>query len=74
MILIIHGIGTLLPWNMFITADDYFKEKLTINQTEFNVTSIRELPYKDNFMNYITISSKLPNVIIQAMNFLIQPK
>lgn len=59
---------------MFITADDYFKEKLTINQTEFNVTSIKELPYKDNFMNYITISSKLPNVIVQALNFLIQPK
>ena len=76
LILIIHGVGTLLPWNMFITADSYFNEKLTITQTELTVngTIYKSAPYIKDLMNYITISSKLPNVMIQALNFLLQPK
>lgn len=84
IILIIHGIGTLLPWNMFITADSYFNQKLTINEPIVNGTTItgtttngtiyKSVPYIKDLMNYITISSKLPNVVIQAVNFLIQPK
>lgn len=81
IILIIHGVGTLLPWNMFITADSYFNQKLTMNQTvnvnsqqTVNGTTFESVPYIKDLMNYITISSKLPNVVIQALNFLLQPK
>ena len=68
-ILVIHGIGTLLPWNMFITADNYFSYKLEGNDTLGN-----PLPYKDNFLSYVGIASKLPNVIVQLINFLVGGK
>lgn len=82
IILLIHGIGTLLPWNMFITADQYFKEKVNVNNLSLITNGTREYHYeekisehlKDNFMYYITIASKLPNVITQGVNFMIQPK
>ena len=68
-ILLIHGIGTLLPWNMFITADEYFKYKLSGNDTEGN-----PLPYEGNFLSYVGIASKLPNVTVQLINFLVGGK
>uniref|UniRef100_A0A6G1SIM5 Equilibrative nucleoside transporter 1 n=1 Tax=Aceria tosichella TaxID=561515 RepID=A0A6G1SIM5_9ACAR len=42
IILLIHGIGTLMPWNMFINAEDYFRNyKLQPagNITMSNITS-----------------------------------
>ena len=79
VIMLIHGIGTLLPWNMFITADQYFKDKIDVNHnvtdgTEFRSEILISQSLQKNFMYYITISSKLPNVITQGINFMIQPK
>lgn len=75
IILLIHGIGTLLPWNMFITANEYFEMKLTpVNGT--NETSHGSdddmLKYKGNFLSYVGIASKLPNTAVQLANFLVQ--
>ena len=67
IVLLIHGIGTLLPWNMFITAHDYFEYKLTGPDGA-------GLAYNKNFLSYVGIASKLPNVIVQLVNFLIGGK
>ena len=52
-ILVLHGIGTLTPWNMFITASDYF-EKYKLGGGDLNVTNVThtadQLWYAKNFM------------------------
>jgi equilibrative nucleoside transporter 1/2/3 len=69
IVLLIHGIGTLLPWNMFITAIDFFEYKLTgIDDNG------QQLNYKQNFLSYLGIASKVPNVTVQLLNFLIGGK
>ena len=72
IILLIHGIGTLLPWNMFITANDYFVMKLTPgNGTNDTSSADHMINYKDNFLSYVGIASKLPNTAVQLANFLV---
>lgn len=40
IILLIHGVGTLMPWNMFINAEGYFRNyKLSPNQSHFDLSS-----------------------------------
>lgn len=72
LILLVHGIGTLMPWNMFINAKSYFQDyKLrpgpndTSNSTELQV-------YRDDFMGYITLASQLPNLICNFLNLFLQ--
>lgn len=67
-ILLLHGIGTLTPWNMFITAKDYFVSyKLSTNYTNSNETQF----YAANFMPYIGFASQVPNVIFNWMNIFV---
>ena len=69
IVLLIHGIGTLLPWNMFIAAFFYFDDKLTgLNENRL------ELAYRNHFLKYLHIALVLPNVIVQLVNFLIGGK
>ncbi|RZC34307.1 Nucleoside tran domain containing protein, partial [Asbolus verrucosus] len=64
---LIHGIGVLMPWNMFITADEYFTEhKLSKEYT--GETS----PYVSNFMQYLTFAAQVPNVFFNWVNIFIQ--
>lgn len=67
-VLLLHGVGTLLPWNMFITANDYFVNKLNVTMSGSNETTS---VYTENFLSYVGVASKLPNVAIQALNFII---
>lgn len=78
IILLIHGVGTLMPWNMFINAESYFREyKLGGNIT--NATSsttttpidadIEE--YRKNFQSYLGVASQLPNVLFNGLNLLV---
>lgn len=67
-ILILHGIGTLMPWNMFITAVDYFeKYKLSAAYTNRNDT----VWYAANFMPYIGFASQIPNVLFNWLNIFV---
>ncbi|KAI1294163.1 Equilibrative nucleoside transporter 1 [Halotydeus destructor] len=66
IILLINGVGTLLPWNMFITANSYYSS-FKLNVTADNETST----YSENYLQYVGIASKLPNVIVQGVNFLV---
>ncbi|KAJ8954737.1 hypothetical protein NQ318_011432 [Aromia moschata] len=63
---LIHGIGVLMPWNMFITAKNYFiKYKLSQEYIGFT------FPFAYNFMQYLTFSSQVPNVIFNWMNIFV---
>ncbi|CAK9298770.1 unnamed protein product [Gordionus sp. m RMFG-2023] len=66
IIMLLHGIGVLIPWNMFINANSYFVE-YKLNP---NVTGTQE--YKNNFISYLGITSQLPNVILNGMNLFLQ--
>ncbi|CAK9298790.1 unnamed protein product [Gordionus sp. m RMFG-2023] len=66
IIMMIHGIGILIPWNVFINANSYFVD-YKLNP---NVTGTHE--YKENFISYLGIISQLPNVILMALNLFVQ--
>ena len=57
-----------MPWNMFITAKDYFVEyKLSENYTGTNRTA----KYVTNFMPYIGFASQIPNVLFNWLNIFV---
>ncbi|XP_014241524.1 equilibrative nucleoside transporter 1 isoform X1 [Cimex lectularius] len=67
LILLLHGIGTLLPWNMYINAKNYFVEyKLSYEYTGENTT------YAGNFLPYVGIAAQGPNLIVNWLNVFIQ--
>ncbi|CAG2118841.1 unnamed protein product, partial [Medioppia subpectinata] len=64
IILLFHGIGTLLPWNMLINADSYFVDyKLNVTNSTPSLDN-----YKTNFLSYLGIASKAPNILLQIIN------
>ncbi|KFM81421.1 Equilibrative nucleoside transporter 3, partial [Stegodyphus mimosarum] len=68
LILMLHGIGTLMPWNMFITASSYFIDfKLNINDTDGSTEE-----YRQHFLSYLGVASQVPNVICNAFNIFVQ--
>ncbi|XP_046369024.1 equilibrative nucleoside transporter 1-like [Haliotis rufescens] len=69
IIMVIHGIGILMPWNMFINAKDYF-ENFKLNSTETSNDRVAE--YSKNFMSYVGIFSQVPNVLMSAFNLFCQ--
>ncbi|ESO95122.1 hypothetical protein LOTGIDRAFT_117641 [Lottia gigantea] len=66
LIMVIHGIGILMPWNMFINAKDYF-ENYKLNST---VSPVKE--YQKNFLYYVGLASQIPNVFMSLVNFCCQ--
>lgn len=57
---VLLGLGTLLPFNFFITADPYFRHKLHDSTLSNTSTSDLELIYE----NTVTICASLINLII----------
>ncbi|XP_041369044.1 equilibrative nucleoside transporter 1-like [Gigantopelta aegis] len=68
IIMVIHGVGILMPWNMFITAKSYF-EDYKLNSTGQS-EDIAE--YSKNFMSYVGMFSQIPNVVMGAINLFCQ--
>ncbi|CAG2232951.1 ENT1_2_3 [Mytilus edulis] len=65
-IMLVHGIGILMPWNMLINAQAYFENyKLAENTTEVN-------NLRSNFMFSIGIASQVPNFIMSGVNAFVQ--
>lgn len=63
LIMFLHGMGTLLPWNMFINAKSYFVDyKLSQNYTGI------ETEYAANFMPYLGIAAQGPNFLFNWLN------
>ena len=62
LVMMLHGVGILIAWNVFITiAPDYYKEYKLNNEKP-------QPSYVSNFMNYICICSQLPNLIINLIS------
>ncbi|XP_037575179.1 equilibrative nucleoside transporter 2 isoform X2 [Dermacentor silvarum] len=62
----LFGVGSLLPWNFFITADDYWRYKFR------NVNASGEVHTKSDlqaaFTSYLAIASKAPYIISLVLN------
>ncbi|EDW76191.1 uncharacterized protein Dwil_GK15325 [Drosophila willistoni] len=65
-IFLLHGLGTLMPWNMFITAKSYF-EDFKLNVT----TGPDEMNYKGNFMQNLGFASQIPNLLFNWLNIFV---
>ncbi|XP_046904841.1 equilibrative nucleoside transporter 2-like [Hypomesus transpacificus] len=65
IIFFILGLGTLLPWNFFMTASMYFNNRL--NTTEWNngTVTVRKEYY---FNNWMTLLSQLPLLLFTLLN------
>ncbi|XP_060728015.1 equilibrative nucleoside transporter 3 [Tachysurus vachellii] len=64
------GIGSLLPWNFFITAKHYWLYKLNNGSS---LASNKELhtDLSDYFESYLAIASTVPSVLCLVLNYLL---
>ncbi|XP_076836495.1 equilibrative nucleoside transporter 2 [Brachyhypopomus gauderio] len=60
------GMGTLLPWNFFITAFDYFNEQLNTTTGNASETTQTSDPYM--FNNMCVLISQLPLLVFTLLN------
>lgn len=66
-IFMLHGLGTLMPWNMFITAKSYFEDfKLGANNTVAT-----DINYRSNFMQNMGFASQIPNLLFNWLNIFV---
>lgn len=72
IILYLHGIGHLLPWNFFITAYPYFKDKFSCPQSGNNTTGC--YGFSDDFENYFSAFSMLPILLMSGVNIWLQSR
>ncbi|XP_078046276.1 NADPH-dependent diflavin oxidoreductase 1 isoform X3 [Augochlora pura] len=67
LIMVLHGIGALMPWNMFITAKKYFVDyKLSKDYTGIDTD------YDKNFLAYLGFAAQIPNLLFNWLNIFIQ--
>ncbi|VDK55210.1 unnamed protein product [Anisakis simplex] len=73
LIMLLHGVGTLMPWNMFITiAPAYFVNYKLMETDEQGVR--HSTPYSRNFFSYLGICSQLPCLLMNLINIFIESK
>ncbi|KAM4834707.1 equilibrative nucleoside transporter 1 isoform 2-T6 [Thomomys bottae] len=76
LIFFVLGLGTLLPWNFFMTATEYFTARLDVPN---NVSSVTAPPSKDAqassksflsaiFNNVMTLCAMLPLLVFACLN------
>lgn len=68
IIFFLMGIGSLLPWNFFITAKHYWLYKLSNNTNDASGGEQRS-PLSDYFESYLTIASTVPSVLCLILNY-----
>ncbi|XP_043818638.1 equilibrative nucleoside transporter 1 isoform X1 [Dromiciops gliroides] len=86
LIFFMLGLGTLLPWNFFMTATMYFKSRLGSPQNntsammeEDRIASTSLPPLKPNFLdsifnNVMTICAMLPLLVFTCLNSFLHQK
>ncbi|XP_028998961.1 equilibrative nucleoside transporter 2 [Betta splendens] len=65
IIFFILGLGTLLPWNFFMTASLYFQGRLNTTEWVNNTQVVRKEYY---FNNWMTLLSQLPLLLFTLLN------
>uniref|UniRef100_A0AC34R1N3 Nucleoside transporter n=1 Tax=Panagrolaimus sp. JU765 TaxID=591449 RepID=A0AC34R1N3_9BILA len=68
LVMTLHGIGTLIAWNVFITiAPAYFID------TKLKPATQPDDPfYVKNFMNFVCLFSQLPNLTVNAIGLFVE--
>ncbi|KAL9846724.1 equilibrative nucleoside transporter 3 isoform 2-T2 [Geothlypis trichas] len=74
LIFFLLGIGSLLPWNFFITAKHYWRYKLQNCSDEPGPAGQAASDLRDYFESYISIASTIPSVLCLIGNFLLVNK
>ncbi|XP_078503436.1 equilibrative nucleoside transporter 1 isoform X2 [Lissotriton helveticus] len=80
LIFFILGLGTLLPWNFFMTATMYFSSRLAdpaeerIGGAELNITQPAQNQLQAKFNNVMTICAMLPLLIFTCLNSFIHQR
>ncbi|XP_061915597.1 equilibrative nucleoside transporter 1-like [Entelurus aequoreus] len=81
IIFFILGLGTLLPWNFFMTATMYFTSRLKDSPTEFNQTANQTNVGLDTrnvleskFNNVMTLCAMVPLLIFTCLNSFIHQR
>ncbi|XP_051947579.1 equilibrative nucleoside transporter 2-like [Xyrauchen texanus] len=64
-IFFILGLGTLLPWNFFMTASMYFNNRLNASEWMNGTLTVRKEYY---FNNWMTLLSQLPLLLFTLLN------
>uniref|UniRef100_A0AAX7UZX3 Solute carrier family 29 member 2 n=1 Tax=Astatotilapia calliptera TaxID=8154 RepID=A0AAX7UZX3_ASTCA len=67
----ILGLGTLLPWNFFMTASLYFQRRLETNESSNGTEVVRKEYY---FNNWMTLLSQLPLLLFTLLNSFLYPR
>ncbi|CAI5454925.1 unnamed protein product [Caenorhabditis angaria] len=76
-IILLHGIGTLMPWNMFINISyDYYETfkmlaNATIHPANGAVVGGVATVFSSNFQNYQTIAAQVPNLLLNFINIFV---
>ncbi|XP_035519102.1 equilibrative nucleoside transporter 3 [Morone saxatilis] len=70
IIFFLLGIGSLLPWNFFITAKHYWLYKLS-NNTGRSGNEEQRSDLSDYFESYLAIASTVPSVLSLILNYLL---
>ncbi|XP_041821260.1 equilibrative nucleoside transporter 2 [Chelmon rostratus] len=65
IIFFILGLGTLLPWNFFMTASLYFQGRLNTTEWSNGTVVVRKEYY---FNNWMTLLSQLPLLLFTLLN------
>lgn len=79
LIFFILGLGTLLPWNFFMTASAYFTSRLkdptiiTFNQSENGTADTRSV-LESKFNNVMTLCAMVPLLIFTCLNSFIHQR
>ncbi|OQR71390.1 equilibrative nucleoside transporter 3-like, partial [Tropilaelaps mercedesae] len=68
----LFGVASLLPWNFFITATDYWNYKF--RDPAVRVNSTETTPLQKSFNSYLAIASKLPYILFLVVNTAISNK
>ncbi|KFQ59647.1 Equilibrative nucleoside transporter 3, partial [Pelecanus crispus] len=74
IIFFLLGIGSLLPWNFFITAKHYWMYKLQNCSDRPGPAGQAASDLRDFFESYISIASTVPSVLCLVGNFLLVNK
>lgn len=69
-IFFLMGIGSLLPWNFFITAKQYWLYKLSNNSSPTGHEETHN-DLSDYFESYLAISSTVPSVLCLILSYLL---